>query len=339
LLKIPAVRENAATEKNESLQWAATNGHFKIVRELLKIPAVRDTAAARDNYVLLCAASNGHLECVRELLKIPAVQKNAAARYNDVLRGAAANGHLAIVRELLSIEHVAKQDSLTRDILELPAKHGYVEVVRLLLNTDKVVKNLRKHNFSKLLAAVIAEAQSEVLVILLDNPHFLERLKGGLAGTSQEDKDYRLKLFKNAPAPMVYILAKKLWPDGVKEAPADIRELVKEKFAAAIKRKVAITRQFEQWHSNPANINFPTSDLPRTVATEIDAYLGYDKVFNKLDDGPALVTMFLIDRKKHMDSQDLYSQDLNQAELALARIAAEEALKKPGPKNDKPTSG
>ncbi len=139
LLKIPDVRDKAASKNNFALFCAVVSGHKNIVETLLKIPDVRDKAAANDNRLLSSAAADGRKDIVEALLKIDDVRDKAAAKDNEALRLAAQNGRLNIVEILLKIDDV-RDKAAAKDnyALHFSAQNGHLKIVEILLKIPEV---------------------------------------------------------------------------------------------------------------------------------------------------------------------------------------------------------
>jgi hypothetical protein len=92
-------RIDPATDNDEAVRAAASNGHHAVVERLLRDERVAHNAA------LAGFASGGHVDAVDCLLR-DVVRVDPAANDNDVIRLAAGHGHLAVVECCVSRQKV-----------------------------------------------------------------------------------------------------------------------------------------------------------------------------------------------------------------------------------------
>lgn len=119
--------------RQEIFEWAAYNGHDKVVEILLTDERV--DPSGDDDYVIRWAAKKGHDKVVEILLKDervdPTTNKNEAVRY------AAKNGHDKVVKILSKDERVDPSDFSNFAIREA-AFYGHEKVVKKLLKDPRV---------------------------------------------------------------------------------------------------------------------------------------------------------------------------------------------------------
>ena len=131
IVKLLLQYTDTKTYFNDALNRATQNGYLDIVKLLLPLsdPKAYDSCALRN------AALNGHLKIVKLLL--PYSDPKACDSY--ALRYAALNGHLEIVKLLIPVSDPKANYS---EALRFTAKYGYLKIVKLLLPlSDPKAKN------------------------------------------------------------------------------------------------------------------------------------------------------------------------------------------------------
>ena len=155
------------SENRTYLNWAATNGHLKVVQCLLAAGAAVGEEGYSGKASLACAATGGDLEIVRCLLDAGAA---VSARDNEgftALIWAAYKGHLKVVQCLLdagaAIDAKGKNGNTA---LTLAVVEGHLNVVQCLLKTGATV-DLQDKNGRTALARAAAGGHLKIVQCLL----------------------------------------------------------------------------------------------------------------------------------------------------------------------------
>jgi hypothetical protein len=122
---------------NFAVQWAAVNGHSKVLKLLLKDSRVNPSV--NENYCIRYAAYNGHLKCVQLLLND--LRVDPAAADNFAIRFASSEGHHEIVQLLLTDQRV--NPSVHHNFaLKRAYANCHHQVVNMLLQDARVDGNV-----------------------------------------------------------------------------------------------------------------------------------------------------------------------------------------------------
>ena len=159
-----------ASNPRTPLFFAASAGHYEIVRLLLRARANHNVRGPGDRTPLHAAASMGHLNVTRALLATPGIHVEAIiSKHNQTpLHRAAQEGYSNIVRVLLNANarvEVKDRDDMTP--LRLAATAGHDNVVRTLISLGSANVEARgKHGYTALHNATMAGQQDVVETLL-----------------------------------------------------------------------------------------------------------------------------------------------------------------------------
>jgi cytohesin len=172
---------SGGSSKYTPLLSAAIKGNPEAVKILLEYgvdPNERDRSMRTP---LNAASTRGHTAVVEELLAQPNIKVNAYNRDKITpICGAARNGHAEIVKMLLSAGAHAGFVGKTKGQTPLHSAilHKQAELIRLLVNRDDVDPNAPSSNGTPLEAAVWANGEDLVKILLIDkriNPDLTTR--------------------------------------------------------------------------------------------------------------------------------------------------------------------
>lgn len=161
------------------LALAAYAGHVNVMKILLAAGADVNHSYYCGNNSLTWAAVNGHTEAVRLLLDVPELDVMRTLNCNrwSVLHLAAAAGLTKELKELIATGEydVNAVDKENRTPLHWAAHNGHADAVRVLLAVEGIKANVQDLQFTTPFAEAVAHGYPEIANML--NPFWIEQNK------------------------------------------------------------------------------------------------------------------------------------------------------------------